>query len=52
MQMEAKAAEKANIAAEMAKISDSEAVVAHNQQVLNTVLPMRSRQLDAGITAP
>ena len=52
IQMEKKAAEKAKLAAEMAKITDSEAVVAHNQQVLNTVLPMRSKQLDAGVTAP
>ena len=50
MQQEALAAEKSKLAAEMAKISDSEAVIAHNNQVLNTVLPMRSRQADEGST--
>jgi len=50
MQQEALTAEKNKIAAEMAKISDGDAVIAHNNQVLNTVLPMRSRQADAGST--
>lgn len=50
MQQEAIAAEKAKIAAEMAKISDGEAVMAHNNKVLSTVLPMRSRQADEGST--
>ena len=46
MQQEAISAEKQKIASELAKITDAEAVVAHNTQVLNTVLPMRSRQND------
>jgi len=45
-----KAAEKAKFQAEVAKISDNEAVVSHNNKILSTVKPMRSKQLDAGVT--
>ena len=50
IQVEAQNAEKAVIASEMAKITDGMAVVAQNQNVLDTVKTMKSKQLIQGVT--
>ena len=52
IQMEAESAEKANLKAEMGKITEGMAVVAHNEKTFQSIKPMRSKRLDEGVTDP
>ena len=52
IQMENEAAAKARVKAEMSKITDGMAVVAHNEKNLQSIKTMRSKQLDEGVTDP